>query len=60
MGGPLSKGKLKKGCIECPWHYRQFNHKSGEALEGSAEPLSSHPGTVHGHAQSQRWIQKTE
>lgn len=21
MGGPLSRGKIKKGCIECPWHY---------------------------------------
>ncbi len=46
MGGPLAKGKLKKGCIECPWHYWQFNHKTGSALENSAEPLSSHPGVV--------------
>lgn len=26
MGGPLSRGKLKNGCIECPWHYWQFEH----------------------------------
>jgi multimeric flavodoxin WrbA/nitrite reductase/ring-hydroxylating ferredoxin subunit len=48
MGGPLSKGKLKKGCVECPWHYWQFNHKSGEALNSSTEPLSSHGGAVPG------------
>lgn len=46
MGGPLSKGKLKKGCIECPWHYWQFNHKTGESLKESTEPLSSHGGAV--------------
>lgn len=46
MGGPLSKGKLKKGCIECPWHYWQFNHQSGEAQLNSTEPLSSNGGTV--------------
>lgn len=46
MGGPLSKGKLKKGCIECPWHYWQFDHKTGESVKASTEPLSSHGGTV--------------
>lgn len=46
MGGPLSKGKLKKGCIECPWHYWQFNHATGEAIAASTEPLSSHGGAV--------------
>ena len=46
MGGPLSRGKLKKGCIECPWHYWEFNHKTGESISGSAEPLSSSPGSV--------------
>ncbi len=46
MGGPLSKGRLKKGCIECPWHYWQFNSKTGEALNETSEPLSSHGGRV--------------
>lgn len=46
MGGPLSRGKLKKGCVECPWHYWQFDSKTGESLHGSAEPLSSNPGAV--------------
>lgn len=46
MGGPLSKGRLKKGCIECPWHYWEFNHKTGESQRESTEPISSHGGTV--------------
>jgi len=46
MGAPLSKGKLKKGCVECPWHYWHFNHKTGEAVKESTEPLSSHGGAV--------------
>lgn len=46
MGGPLSKGKLKKGCIECPWHYWQFHHQSGEAETQSVMPLASHGGSV--------------
>lgn len=46
MGGPLSQGKLKKGCIECPWHYWQFHHKTGEALTESVMPLASHGGSV--------------
>ncbi len=46
MGGPLAKGKLKKGCIECPWHYWQFGHRSGEAMHGAHEPLASSGGRL--------------
>lgn len=46
MGAPLSQGRLKKGCVECPWHYWQFNHQSGEAVTKSVEPLASSGGRV--------------
>jgi nitrite reductase/ring-hydroxylating ferredoxin subunit/multimeric flavodoxin WrbA len=46
MGAPLSKGKLKKGCIECPWHYWQFNHQTGEASHDAHQPLASNGGSV--------------
>ena len=46
MGGPLSKGVLKDGCIQCPWHYWEFDHKTGEAKNNSYAPLASHGGTV--------------
>lgn len=46
MGAPLSQGKLKKGCVECPWHYWQFHHQTGEAANKTFEPLASHGGSV--------------
>lgn len=49
MGGPLAKGKLKKGCIECPWHYWQFDHANGQAMHASPEPLASDGGHVSSH-----------
>jgi nitrite reductase/ring-hydroxylating ferredoxin subunit/multimeric flavodoxin WrbA len=49
MGGPLSKGKLKKGCVECPWHYWQFNHVTGESMsvEASKHYTSSGGSVPH-------------
>lgn len=42
MGAPLVQGRLKEdGCIECPWHYWQFDHKTGEAKNKAYEPLAS-------------------
>ncbi|MBL7546105.1 MAG: NAD(P)H-dependent oxidoreductase [Bdellovibrionaceae bacterium] len=46
MGGPLAKGQFKNGCIECPWHYWQFHHKTGAAHTPSVEPLASDGGTL--------------
>jgi nitrite reductase/ring-hydroxylating ferredoxin subunit/multimeric flavodoxin WrbA len=49
MGGPLAKGKLKNGCVECPWHYWQFNHATGESLsvEASKHYTSSGGSVPH-------------
>lgn len=42
MGAPLKQGRLKDdGCVECPWHYWQFDHKTGEAKNKSYEPLAN-------------------
>lgn len=46
MGGPLSKGRLKKGCLECPWHYWEFHHQTGEAMNNAHEPLASSGGKI--------------
>ncbi len=47
MGGPLSKGKLKNGCVVCPWHYWQFNHATGESLTVEASKhFTSTAGSV--------------
>lgn len=36
MGGPLAKGRLKNGCVECPWHYWRFNAINGVSEESEA------------------------
>ena len=36
IGGPLAKGRLKKGCVVCPWHYWEFDHKTGESMSAEA------------------------
>lgn len=46
MGGPLAKGKIKDGHIECPWHYWQFHLSSGQAKSPSQEPLASTGGCL--------------
>lgn len=32
----LAFGPVEDGCILCPWHYAQFDLKTGEALSGPA------------------------
>lgn len=34
LGGPLSEGELKDGCVVCPWHGSCFSLDSGEVLNG--------------------------
>ncbi len=47
MGAPLAKGKLKKGCVECPWHYWHFQHQTGEGvLTEMNRNYVANPGTV--------------
>lgn len=46
MGAPLVRGKLKKGCVECPWHYWSFHHQTGEAMNDSQAPLASSGGSL--------------
>ncbi len=30
----LAFGPVKNGCLICPWHYAEFDLKTGEALSG--------------------------
>jgi nitrite reductase/ring-hydroxylating ferredoxin subunit/multimeric flavodoxin WrbA len=46
MGGPLAKGRLQNGYVECPWHYWQFHHQTGAAKSPSQEPLASTGGAL--------------
>jgi nitrite reductase/ring-hydroxylating ferredoxin subunit len=33
-GGPLNKGTIVDGCIECPWHGSRFRLADGRAVRG--------------------------
>jgi len=46
MGGPLVQGRMKDGCVECPWHYWEYDHRTGESKNKSYEPLASCGGSV--------------
>ncbi len=32
----IACGPVENGCIVCPWHYAEFDLRSGEALSGPA------------------------
>lgn len=32
--GPIYKGKIQYGYVECPWHYHQFSVKDGKGIPG--------------------------
>jgi len=32
----LAFGPVKNGCLICPWHYAEFDLKTGDALSGPA------------------------
>jgi nitrite reductase/ring-hydroxylating ferredoxin subunit len=35
-GGPLDKGKIVDGCVECPWHQSRYDLKTGHVRQGPA------------------------
>lgn len=41
---PIVDGPIKDGCLMCPWHYAEFDLKSGAALSGpAATAIASYP-----------------
>ena len=41
-GGPLSEGTLEQGVVTCPWHFGQFELKTGKVLgPPPSEPLET-------------------
>ena len=39
-GGPLDKGEIVDGCVQCPWHGSQFNLADGHVLAGRPSTTS--------------------
>ncbi len=35
-GGPLEKGKIRNGCVTCPWHDSVFDLRDGSIVHGPA------------------------
>jgi nitrite reductase/ring-hydroxylating ferredoxin subunit/uncharacterized membrane protein len=35
-GGPLARGRVVDGCIECPWHASRFRLRDGDVCQGPA------------------------
>jgi nitrite reductase/ring-hydroxylating ferredoxin subunit len=33
-GGPLEEGKVKNGCVTCPWHDSVFDLRDGSIVHG--------------------------
>jgi nitrite reductase (NADH) small subunit/3-phenylpropionate/trans-cinnamate dioxygenase ferredoxin subunit len=39
-GGPLAEGELDGDIVTCPWHFTEFNIRTGEVVEGvTDEPI---------------------
>lgn len=48
-GGPLSEGTLEESVITCPWHFGQFDVKTGQVLGPPPfEPLQRYEIKVEG------------
>jgi nitrite reductase/ring-hydroxylating ferredoxin subunit/uncharacterized membrane protein len=41
-GGPLDQGKIRNGCVQCPWHDSVFDLRDGRIVHGPAtQPQAS-------------------
>jgi nitrite reductase/ring-hydroxylating ferredoxin subunit len=41
-GGPLDQGKIRDGCVQCPWHDSVFDLRDGSIVHGPAtQPQAS-------------------
>jgi len=46
---PLAEGELDGDVVTCPWHFTEFNVRTGEALEGvTDEPIVVYEVRVEG------------
>ncbi len=51
ISGPLNEGELKGYVLECPWHFAQFDIRSGRVLRGPArQDLYTYPVKIENDA----------
>ena len=56
-GGPLDKGTLVDGCVECPWHGSRFRLADGHVARGPAvydQPVFEVRETAEGGLEARR------
>jgi nitrite reductase/ring-hydroxylating ferredoxin subunit len=46
-GGPLSAGSIENGLVVCPWHYREYDPRTG-LCKGYSAAVSTYPVEVRG------------
>ena len=56
-GGPLEKGSIRDGCVQCPWHGSVFNLTDGHVVHGPATFEQPHFQTriTDGQIEIRRW-----
>jgi nitrite reductase/ring-hydroxylating ferredoxin subunit/uncharacterized membrane protein len=56
-GGPLEKGSIRDGCVQCPWHGSVFNLTDGHVVHGPATVEQPHYQTriTDGQIEIRRW-----
>lgn len=61
-GGPLDKGTIVDGCVECPWHQSRFELASGHVRQGPAvydQPRFEVRETEDGGLEARRMVPAT-
>jgi nitrite reductase/ring-hydroxylating ferredoxin subunit/uncharacterized membrane protein len=56
-GGPLDRGEIVDGCVQCPWHGSRFDLETGEVRQGPAvydQPRFEVRETADGGLQARR------
>jgi nitrite reductase/ring-hydroxylating ferredoxin subunit len=53
---PLAEGELDGDVVTCPWHFTEFNVRTGEALEGvTDEPIPVYEVRIEGDDVQVAW-----
>ena len=56
-GGPLDKGEIVDGCVQCPWHGSRFRLADGHVAQGPAvydQPIFEIRETADGGLEARR------
>jgi nitrite reductase/ring-hydroxylating ferredoxin subunit len=50
QGGPLGEGLLEGEVVTCPWHFWEFNVRTGEKVGDPSLRVATYPVQVEGDA----------